>query len=987
MITLHRANECIARSVVSKIIYVVFSGILIFSLLSSQSVLKALASESPSDGDAAQTQSDVQTTNVNEQSLLASSIGSPTSASSEVSAISTQQAASEFVEADPDADTTTDAKNAVPDYYTKLLITDPTHLDAGTTVADDNIAADQHYTLYYYTIDGKRVYRVYGTVSGSNIGYYAYDVVSDTVDTSKVLDQSQEQQTAQTSSEMVLNTQDSSSIQNVQSDATASLSLSPSALSKALPLNAATAGNSKIINGNFEAFPSTLIDRSSYIWGEVQRSTSKYRLHGVAGHPEDSMSQSQLDDFAWSTTENSGNGWVELQKDSLLDNVFAELCAYDAGTAIYQDIISVPGSVLKWKLKHSSRKNSYTDGMSVLIGEPGAETAQLARRTSTTGASMNANVTNGDTNKINWENVVIYTPNQRTDNSGFLPSWESYEGTYEVPDGQTSTRFTFRSVDVSSAGSGNYLDDIEFAQAFPLWYKANGGQRASGVVGDTVDSSGAPYTGKRSSNSVYASYYLENVTPTLATAVDDSATGDTWDSSMMKYPDDADGRGHDFVGWSKSQHAPLTSKDQLDRAGVITEYSSIATSEKGNTVYAVWGAKPTATFHSQVAAINDPSAQKNIAWGGTVSEPSGWTIGSTTIRPGYTFKGWCTDAACTQDYGLTSALYSDIDLYAKWSANSYDVAFNANSGNGNMPNQTFVYDADQALQANTFTRTNYVFMRWNTAADGTGTSYADKQAVKNLTQSGTVTLYAQWESVSNLYKIDAQSVTLTSADAKAAFSGAADATVLEGDTYNKVNAQKRATPNDAWGPATASQTIDANNWTSIKAGTIGIYKVTYTNTEDPGTPKVSITVAVTIVSDSTVVSANQRFSIDAQSITLKSTDARAAFAGATDATVLKGAAYNKVSAQKRASAIDSWSSATAAQTIVVDDWNKIKAGTEGTYQVTYVNSEDTSTPKVSKTVAVTIVSDESVVSGDQLFRIDAQSVTLTSADAIAAFAG
>ena len=82
-----------------------------------------------------------------------------------------------------------------------------------------------------------------------------------------------------------------------------------------------------------------------------------------------------------------------------------------------------------------------------------------------------------------------------------------------------------------------------------------------------------------------------------------------------------------------------------------------------------------------------------------------------------------------------------------------------------MSNQSFTYDVAQNLTANAFQRKyivtyNYngatggnsktsdtataTFGGWNTKADGTGTSYADKASVKNLTTSGTFDLYAKW---------------------------------------------------------------------------------------------------------------------------------------------------------------------------------------------------------------------------------------------------
>ena len=52
-------------------------------------------------------------------------------------------------------------------------------------------------------------------------------------------------------------------------------------------------------------------------------------------------------------------------------------------------------------------------------------------------------------------------------------------------------------------------------------------------------------------------------------------------------------------------------------------------------------------------------------------------------------------------------------------------------------------DVDYTIEAGP-TRTNYNFVGWNTAADGTGTSYSNGESVKNLAESGEVTLYAQW---------------------------------------------------------------------------------------------------------------------------------------------------------------------------------------------------------------------------------------------------
>ncbi|MDH6423109.1 InlB B-repeat-containing protein [Aurantimicrobium minutum] len=67
------------------------------------------------------------------------------------------------------------------------------------------------------------------------------------------------------------------------------------------------------------------------------------------------------------------------------------------------------------------------------------------------------------------------------------------------------------------------------------------------------------------------------------------------------------------------------------------------------------------------------------------------------------------------------------------------VDFNANSGSGTMSPQSSNVSA--SLTSNTFTRSGYTFSGWNTAANGSGTAFADG-ATYNF-QSSRI-LYAQW---------------------------------------------------------------------------------------------------------------------------------------------------------------------------------------------------------------------------------------------------
>lgn len=182
--------------------------------------------------------------------------------------------------------------------------------------------------------------------------------------------------------------------------------------------------------------------------------------------------------FGWTSTQKAGSSIqqkanaVELQyDDSTADNVYAELCAYEAGTAIYQDIRTVPGTLYKVRLKHASLNQNYLDKMQVLIGAPGHETPVEMTRTTV----------NGHGDKLNEKSTTIATKVTNGNNRHHADQWETYEGTYLIPDGQTTTRFTFKSIDAKQLDRGNVLDDIVFDKAYRLNYDKNASD-ASGQV-------------------------------------------------------------------------------------------------------------------------------------------------------------------------------------------------------------------------------------------------------------------------------------------------------------------------------------------------------------------------------------------------------------------------------------------------------------------------------------------------------------------------
>ena len=128
----------------------------------------------------------------------------------------------------------------------------------------------------------------------------------------------------------------------------------------------------------------------------------------------------------------------------------------------------------------------------------------------------------------------------------------------------------------------------------------------------------------------------------------------------------------------------------------------------------------------------------DVIYGAEITLPE--TVGQPE-RMGYTFGGW-------KVFGSMGT--ADVQFHAAedgtWNANTYTVRFDANGGTGEMADQSFIYDAEQVLNSNTFTYVNRNFVGWSAAPDGE-TLYINNQSVRNLTaeNGGVVTLYAQWE--------------------------------------------------------------------------------------------------------------------------------------------------------------------------------------------------------------------------------------------------
>lgn len=187
--------------------------------------------------------------------------------------------------------------------------------------------------------------------------------------------------------------------------------------------------------------------------------------------------------FAWSSTENGSR--VELQQDRNTKNTYAEIVAQQDNTSIYQNVSTGNGGVLyKIRLKHASRQSSHADRMQVLVGSDmdHATPVEMTRVTS-----------NGHGDKVGGKSTTITTKVSNTDPRDHGNQWETYEGYYQVPEGQKNTVFMFKSLegfkeDETLPGNniGNLVDDIEFSRSYKLTYDKNSDDATGSVPSDTA---------------------------------------------------------------------------------------------------------------------------------------------------------------------------------------------------------------------------------------------------------------------------------------------------------------------------------------------------------------------------------------------------------------------------------------------------------------------------------------------------------------------
>lgn len=468
-------------------------------------------------------------------------------------------------------------------------------------------------------------------------------------------------------------------------------------------------------------------------------------------------------------------GWQELTGGDYKTTLFelhrekdGNVCADVHGSrTIGQTIDTQAGVAYTVSIRHSGRSKGNAGSVQVLVGpdKDHLRPLEMSRmNVSRTGAKY------GD--RIGKVGTVITTHSDSVDSTeGDHPAWdhsddwETYSGTYVATGGKTV--FAYRGVDkngnaVSGTDSGadSVIDDLSFKLAYPLAYDKNAadasGQVPSNTTPDTTQTASSKPTGKvsdlvqrtttREDGSVTVKtidtstdvvsgcqvYYPAGQRITLATLAKDN---DCWDSSMLTRP------GHTQLGWSQDSQATQAQAE-------------VTMVEGGMTVYAVWVGNPVLTYDTNKpntwnGQMPSTPASVSVAYNTAAADGSGWQSGDTSKIRGYRFLGWY--AGPQDDSGLydwNTLLTGNVTVYAHWQRLQANVVYDANGGTGSHGTTTGWQYSDVTVPSDTsksFKRAGYVFLGWDTQADGNGTAYKDGSQVP--LQDKDITLYAQWQPV------------------------------------------------------------------------------------------------------------------------------------------------------------------------------------------------------------------------------------------------
>jgi uncharacterized repeat protein (TIGR02543 family) len=199
----------------------------------------------------------------------------------------------------------------------------------------------------------------------------------------------------------------------------------------------------------------------------------------------------------------------------------------------------------------------------------------------------------------------------------------------------------------------------------------------------------------------------------------------TYDSPIGELPV-PDSTGYTFVAWN----ALRSGKGKLYEADTVSRFV------KNDTIFAIWKPDTFTIYFNAQGGIPTPDSIR------VIYDSKVGVLPTTTARAGYHFADWYTLPTSGSRYTANTVYRktADITLYARWTADTFKIFFNAQGGNAvGRTNQPVIYGTmvDSLPDA---VRAGYVFEGWFTLP-GDGNAYRTDTV---YTTVGNTTVYAHW---------------------------------------------------------------------------------------------------------------------------------------------------------------------------------------------------------------------------------------------------
>lgn len=323
---------------------------------------------------------------------------------------------------------------------------------------------------------------------------------------------------------------------------------------------------------------------------------------------------------------------------------------------------------------------------------------------------------------------------------------------------------------------------------------------------------------------------------TCSTSTFDVTIGTGTSATATVSPYTATKSGWTFLGWSTSSGSETGSK------------TSVTVNFDNKTLYAIFSKTLTANYKllDENAVLQSETKTATIFNSATnVNIPASALVNVDYLGRTYTKLGWRSDtsaqaAESAATYFNVTAESPVITRYAVYSSD-VTLAYNANGGAGAPASQsaTHYLNANTAITMNdpavtvsstVPTRAGYSFAGWNTAANGTGTSYASgsQYAAFDTTSGATITLYAQWTPNTYTVAFNNNTGSGTMPNLSMTYGTAKN---LTSNTFTKTGYHFLgwSTSSTATTP-TYTNTQSVNNLTTSQNGTVTFYAVWEINT-------------------------------------------------------------------------------------------------------------------------------------------------------------